>query len=812
VKQILLFFFAWLFAFTPLMAQTKVNIDSLTAAMLRYPKEDTVKLNMLINIAEAYYKKNPDSSITYAERSIVLAEQLQFPYQLANAYLALGSAFESIGATPEATVWLNKALPIFERLNKPLKVAKIYRHFGSLSTIQGDGQSARKYFLKAIDIVKATDDKIFLANLTSNLATTYILTNEFQEAVTALNETIAMYEAMNNKERVAAALTNLAGAHYYLGEYVKSIDCLQRALQFYEQNNNKRGALHAHVGLSQTYNALEEFEKAIYHAQKGLELNEIFKIKSTQAVLYQELGLTYNALSDADQAIFYLEKARKLLIETNDPIGAARNLDEIGKACFNQSQFSKAFRYSLEALKIFEDAGDVKFVSETKRRLGHDLLYMPDSALVNLGIDIKERLPVSMDYLNQSITGSRSLGMKEAEMQSLDLISKNYEMQGNYINAYDAYKKYIVIKDSISGDEVKKQITRKEIQYEFDKKETALKYQQQLTNEQLEQQRLLTIRNEQDLRLREQDLTLSNKEKDLARLAYLKEQAEKQEKVQALSLSEEREKGKERDLNLKNLELLVQQKQNFYLIALAVFLLAGLCALLYFYNMLKKQKNIIAQQNNLNEHTIAILSHDIKGPLMGVNLLLKKLNKDDPFVAQASQSLETQINAVNNILNNLLSMKKLALSPKDKNVSANVNAVLKNVLQELSIAIQTKGITIQNELTDNIALPISPEKLQIILINLVSNAVKYSFPNQSIRIYLEKKGVCIQDYGVGLSTEQRTKITREVTASREGTQQERGSGLGLFLVNAILQDESLKILFDSPSTGGTVVKLVHNAA
>jgi signal transduction histidine kinase len=230
--------------------------------------------------------------------------------------------------------------------------------------------------------------------------------------------------------------------------------------------------------------------------------------------------------------------------------------------------------------------------------------------------------------------------------------------------------------------------------------------------------------------------------------------------------------------------------------------------MLYFYNTLKKQKNIITQQNELNEHTIAILSHDIKGPLMGVNLLLKKLNKDDPFVAQASHSLETQINTVNNILNNLLRMKKLAFTQKDKNVAANVNTVLENVLQELSVDIQAKGLTIQNDVKENITLPVAPEKLQIILHNLLSNAVKYSFLNQAIRVYPEDKGICIQDFGVGLSPEQRTKLMREVQASRTGTRQERGNGMGLFLVGMILQGESVSVLFDSPDAGGTIVKVM----
>ncbi len=240
-----------------------------------------------------------------------------------------------------------------------------------------------------------------------------------------------------------------------------------------------------------------------------------------------------------------------------------------------------------------------------------------------------------------------------------------------------------------------------------------------------------------------------------------------------------------------------------------LYTLVGLLASFYFYNTLRKQKNIIAQQNELNEQTIAILSHDIKEPLLGVKLLLKKLNKDDPFVAQASQSLEHQINSVNGILTNLLKMKKISLGKKDKNATANVNNVVKNVIQELGIAIQNKNLTIQNDLTSELNLPIAPEKLQIVVNNLLSNAVKYSFPDQTIRIFQEGKGFCIQDFGVGLSPEQRSKLMREVTASQQGTNKERGNGLGLFLVGAMLQGEAVNIVFDSPDVGGTIVKILN---
>jgi signal transduction histidine kinase len=126
----------------------------------------------------------------------------------------------------------------------------------------------------------------------------------------------------------------------------------------------------------------------------------------------------------------------------------------------------------------------------------------------------------------------------------------------------------------------------------------------------------------------------------------------------------------------------------------------------------------------------------------------------------------------------------------------------------LSVAIQSKFLTIQNELAEDVMLPIAPEKLQIIVHNLLSNAVKYSFPNQTIRIFKEGKGFSIQDFGVGLSPEQRSKLMREVTASERGTSQERGNGLGLFLVGAMLQGEQIKVIFDSPEVGGTIAKVL----
>ena len=305
---------------------------------------------------------------------------------------------------------------------------------------------------------------------------------------------------------------------------------------------------------------------------------------------------------------------------------------------------------------------------------------------------------------------------------------------------------------------------------------------------------LLTTQQDQALTLKEQALTLSNQEKDLTQLAFQKEQAEKHER--------------EKDLALKNIELTAQQKQNLYLGAFIFLLLCGLGALIYFYQTMRKQKNIISQQNQLNEHTISILSHDIKEPLLGVKLLLKKLHVNDPFLSQASLSLENQITSVNGVLNNLLNMKKLSMTENQKNATADVQKVIQNVTTQLHHSLKEKNITVTNQLPSDFSLPISSEKLQIVIHNIMSNAIKYSHPDQSIKIYKEGNGFCIQDFGVGLSDVQTMKLMTDVKNSKPGTTQEKGHGMGLYLVGMLLQSEQVKVMFESPEVGGTIVKIM----
>lgn len=805
MKKILLTLCLWAVVFcSPLFAQSKLNLDSMLTMINQYPKDDTVKVKKLLELAFEMHKSDTEKALEYTDKAIEICERVQSDFWSGKAYRVKGSILSVTGNNEEATLNCQKALYFFEKGNKyPSDAAKCIFNLGSYAKERNDITAALKHYESAMAVFMSTNDKAMQLRTMGQIASISHTLGDYEKAMETYQKILKEQEKINDVTALGILYDNISILYNDMGNYALGLEYRFKALSLAEQTGNLGAIAHNYDNLSSIYFELGDKKEARKYQLKALDLYR--KINNTKGIATEMVNVAITS-DDNLEAIAAFKEAIMYCKAVNNTIAQARAHQNLATCYSLENDYTSAYFHAQQGLEIEKEVQDIDNSILLNLSLANVLLFSSDKELAGWGVAPGKRYEKAKEYVDISLALGRNL-TPNLEMRSWKMLSSIYEKQENYVQAYDAYKHYVALKDSTTGDDLRRQLTRKEIQYEFDKKESDFKYQQQLTSDQLEKQRLLSIQQQQRLTLNQQALELSNKEKDLAHLAYLKEQAEKQEKAQQLSLSEEREKGKTQDLNLKHLELLTQQKQNIFLLIFAFLLLVGLGSLLYFYATLKKQKNIIAQQNELNENTIAILSHDIKAPLMGVNLLLKKLNKEDPFVAQASQSLETQINSVNSILNNLLRMKKLAIDPKGNKWSANVNTALQNVLHDLSLAIHAKGITIQNELKQGISLPIAPEKLQVILHNLLSNAIKYSFQHQTIRIFQEDNAIGIQDYGLGISDNKRSTLMSEVTASQEGTLQERGTGLGLFLVGALLQGEALKVSFHSPDTGGTVVKV-----
>jgi signal transduction histidine kinase len=808
-SSILILVFSVLWLPAELFSQSNGTLDPLLKEYESFVGHDTSKLRLILRIIPLLKKVETEKTQKFKAEAFDLIKKINDPFLTAQTYYTIGGAHLSFGEHDQAINLLSHALTLFEKLRKEKDIARVYERLGAIYKEKKEHQKSKEYFEKAIAIFEKLGDKVELVDAYSNVASLYGLMGDVDKALEMLDESIR-YSILNNlKSLTARSLGSKARLLLQKGQSAQALECLFDALRINEELGDLRSQLFNYQNIALVFLEINDYRKTIEYANKGLKVNETVKNKRLETGLNHVLCVAYSKQSMHREAIACYQKVNDYFKEVKDYVTVAENYAFIAGHMIEDQQYSSAFFAYKTLIDIYEQNNTLNQIPNELHRIGDLLLIMPDSSLQSVGINPIDRYTESLKYLEDGLVlATRQLNLTQQKLL-LASISKNYEIQQQYDKAFTVFKKYIDLKDSISGDEVQKKMLKTELNYEYEKKELRLKYEQKLTEEQLSIQTLLTQKQKQDLIFKTQELQISNQEKELTHLAYLKEQAEKQEKTQLLALSEEKQKVKEQELATKKLELFAKHRQFLLLMVISILLLTGLTLLVYYYLTLRRQKRIISQQNQLNEHTIAILSHDIKEPLLGVQMLLRKLKKDDPYMSEAAESLEDQIASANSVLANLLKMKKVSLSSKKiSNEKAQVNKVVSDVVKELGHAISQKGLSFDFHLEHDFTLPVAEEKLKIIISNLLSNAIKFSYEGQTIRIYQEGNGFCIQDFGVGIESNLQGHLMSEIMVSQLGTLKEKGYGMGLFLLGLLIQDEKIRIFFEQPASGGTIAKIV----
>jgi two-component system sensor histidine kinase VicK len=226
----------------------------------------------------------------------------------------------------------------------------------------------------------------------------------------------------------------------------------------------------------------------------------------------------------------------------------------------------------------------------------------------------------------------------------------------------------------------------------------------------------------------------------------------------------------------------------------------------------------ITEESNIDwakSEIISIASHQLRTPLTAIKWYVAALLKeeDDLDAEQTEKYLQRvydanqhMIELVDALLNvSRIDLGTLTLMPKE----VDVESCLKDVLKELAIEIKNKELNVVTHSNQQM-LPayIDPNGLHIILQNLVSNAVKYSFKGKTVTIELQQQSqnalICVRDQGCGIPADQQRKIfTKLFRASNAAKIATDGTGLGLYVTKALIERAGGKIWFESQEGSGS---------
>ena len=212
----------------------------------------------------------------------------------------------------------------------------------------------------------------------------------------------------------------------------------------------------------------------------------------------------------------------------------------------------------------------------------------------------------------------------------------------------------------------------------------------------------------------------------------------------------------------------------------------------------------------------SVIAHDLRSPLgslkMMNNAILMMVDKNQVSdeVYEMLQMMNKTSEEIFQLLDNLLKWAKNRLNKQNiYRQQVDINSIV-NSTAEIFIPMATqKGISITLEGLDKELMGATDiDIVKTIVRNLVSNAVKFSYEKGVITVSTKKDGdfviVSVKDSGKGIKMEDRGKLLKQNTHfTSYGTNNEKGSGLGLMLCKDFVEQLGGKMWFDSEEGKGT---------
>ena len=618
-------------------------------------------------------------------------------------------------------------------------------------------------------------------------------------------------KTLNKKEKNAYALTkslayfNMGLVYFDKGQKELAFENWNKCLEIENEIGNKEGITDVYAQFGYAYSVSGNSAKAIEYYLKSLKINEVLNDKKRIALVLNGIGYEYEQIGDTKRALNYYQKNLSVQKEINDEMGMAYSYNNIAgiyyhhgnpdciqknNKCdslnilfaidylekslvlFKRIEYSQGVSMVLLNLGIiYQKSGDINCSLSKKECLekGRALAILKfkeglnisqknlvkhdeADALIKLADCFFEQKKINeaLSYANKGYFIAKDLAEPTLIKNAAKVLSAIYTQKGDGIKALEMYRVFIQMRDSINNIESQKEVIHSQYKYDFDKKTTA--------------DSLKTV-------------------KDKA--------------VLFVTIEKER-------------------NQKLFLIVLFFVVIAFAAFVYNRFRLTNLQKKTIEQinlslesankdlgrQHLLNQKIFSVISHDFRGPMLSLNLMLDsfKTKSTDTALIGFVQSVNNEVNNANEILNNLLNWARTEINIKDfEKHNCNVLAVYTETCKEFYTKLAQKRLTISSTIAAEDEIKLPPDILRIALRNLFSNAIKFSHADAAIEVAFYKKtgSISITDYGIGMDDITQRKLFKQDVDTALGTNNEEGFGVGLYIVSELLNKYYFDIQVES---------------
>lgn len=580
-----------------------------------------------------------------------------------------------------------------------------------------------------------------------------------------VNLGMKLAKSTKDEEGMARMLNQMGMIDDNSGDAVSSRQRYLEALEIYKRLNNYKGIIKENIRLGVVENRKGSSVTAIPYFLQALKISEQNKDKSGIMESYITLGEVYALRHDYLRAISYYKRAEaigntlpfsSLKLNTCLNFGTAyRETGDLSRAIYyfekgiGQSDYPEMMGLNISLTiglaQVYAKSGaTAKAIALQKgallksRKISNSIREFQSLIALAESYGTSNRA-MALNYLQQALAVGQTKKANKQILEALSHIAALYEKSGDYKAAYQAKIRQYSIADSFYFKDISLKISNLQAQYELTKSQ--------------------------------------------AKVAQLK---------------------------FVNNQQLLEQKIMFGIISggTALMLILGI----YFFKirnlnrLMNKANTDLIQSNNVKDKLFSILGHDLKAPLASILNLLVLINRgwlSDEEKSLMLSKLELQCNATLETLNLILrwgqmQLKGIMINQGDVSPEKKIK---RNVLLLKEMAAQ-KSISIEQDIEPDLRVFCDADHLDFLVRNILSNAIKFTMVGGTIHIavraYQNNQVICqFKDSGIGIEPSRLESIFSVNNVSTMGTNNEKGTSLGLVICKEFINANEGNIWVES---------------
>lgn len=355
-------------------------------------------------------------------------------------------------------------------------LAYAINNWGFLKDVNGNHEEAIQLYLKSLQLRKEINDKQGIAQSLNNIADLYQTMGNIKLAIDYFEQSLKIREDIHDQAGIAESMNNLGFLYDKLGDFIKALNFHQKSYAIRERIKDISGMCGSLINIGNIYfNNLNDYPKSINFYKKSLLYSTISKDKTNLAHALNNIGTAFKNMAEIerrkfgntvdvknkiDSALYFCEKSLAIRTEMNDKKGISYSFTNLGHISLLNNNLIDAEKYFNESHKLRKQLNDKKDIA---------------ISLIDLGFVSfkKNQIAKAEAYTSEAHQLALEIGFPEIIKRSAQLMYQIFLKKGQFETALNNYALFILMRDSIQNQDIKKEMLKQQFQFEYQAKVSA---------------------------------------------------------------------------------------------------------------------------------------------------------------------------------------------------------------------------------------------------------------------------------------------------------------------------------------------------